>query len=98
MSNLSIGFAERLAHEVNRELNSSNNRNIVASDVKWVAESNRRYAAWIGIYNVLNDLLIIVSGGSMLGSLSTFQNQAITKAEYEENAEAKLSVIHKKTF
>ncbi len=34
----------------------------------------------------------------MLGSLSVFQSQAITKAEYEENADAKLGVIHKKTL
>ena len=34
----------------------------------------------------------------MLGSLSTFQNIAITKAEYEENPEAKASLVFKKTF
>lgn len=34
----------------------------------------------------------------MLGSLSVFQELSIKKSEYEENADAKLSVIHKKTF
>jgi len=78
------GFVERLSYEVNKELASAGNRSIVTSDIKWVAETNRRFAAWIG--------------GSMLGSLSVFQSQAITKAEYEENADAKLGVIHKKTL
>ena len=34
----------------------------------------------------------------MLGSLSTFQELAIKKNEYEENHELKWGIIHKKTF
>jgi hypothetical protein len=34
----------------------------------------------------------------MLGSLSTFQSLAILRADYEENPEAKVSIIHKRTF
>ncbi len=45
------GFVERLSYEVNKELASAGNRSIVTSDIKWVAETNRRFAAWIGIYN-----------------------------------------------
>jgi len=33
---------------VNKELNSTSNRSIVTSDIKWIAESNRKFAAWIG--------------------------------------------------
>ena len=35
----------------------------------------------------------------MLGSLSVFQNLAITKTDYEENTEeARAALIHKKTL
>ena len=40
---------ERLSYEVNNELANAGNRSIVTSDIKWVAETNRRFAAWIGI-------------------------------------------------
>lgn len=46
------------------------------NDFNYVADFQRKYSAWIG--------------GSMLGSLSTFQSLAITRAEYEENPEGKI--------
>lgn len=39
--------------------------------VKVIAQKERKYSVWIG--------------GSVLASLSTFKNQWITKAEYEES-------------
>ena len=53
-------------------------------DLEIKADSLRHYSAWIG--------------GSMLGSLSTFQNLAITRGEYDENPEGKLSIVQKRTF
>lgn len=38
--------------------------------VKVIAQKERKYSVWIG--------------GSVLASLSTFKNQWVTKAEYEE--------------
>jgi len=74
------GFANRVKAEINRFP-----KQISRSDVNFVIEGNRRFAAWIG--------------GSMLGSLSVFQGLAITKSEYEENTEeARLALIHKKNF
>lgn len=54
------------------------------SEFNFVADFQRKYSAWIG--------------GSMLGSLKTFQSLAINKQEYEENPEGKMSLIHKRTF
>lgn len=54
------------------------------SEIEFRADSLRKYSAWIG--------------GSMIGSLKTFQNLAITKAEYDENPEGKISIVHKRTF
>lgn len=54
------------------------------SEIEFKADSLRNYSAWIG--------------GSMIGSLKTFQNLAITKAEYDENPEGKISIVHKRTF
>jgi len=49
--------------------------------VKVVAPPERKYSVWIG--------------GSILASLSTFQNMWITKQEYEESGE---SIVHRKCF
>ena len=54
------------------------------AEIEYRADSLRKYSAW--------------SGGSMIGSLRTFQNLAITKAEYDENPEGKISIVHKRTF
>lgn len=51
---------------------------------EFVLDWQRRYSAWIG--------------GSMLGSLSTFQSLAIQLKEYSQNSENKSAVIYKKTF
>lgn len=59
-----------------------NNFNKNEFEVK--ADSLRKYSAWIG--------------GSMISSLKTFQNLAITKLEYDENPEGKISIVHKRTF
>lgn len=58
--------------------------NLAIEDIDIRADSLRKFSAWIG--------------GSMLGSLKTFQNLAITKAEYDENPEGKMSIVHKRTF
>ncbi|KAL4480379.1 hypothetical protein ABPG74_020895 [Tetrahymena malaccensis] len=69
---------------IEKELLNEVTNTINRKDINFVQNTHRRYSAWIG--------------GSMLGSLSTFQNLAITKNEYEENPESKMSIIHKKTF
>jgi actin-related protein len=49
--------------------------------VKVVAPPERKYSVWIG--------------GSILASLSTFQNMWITKEEYDESGPA---IVHRKCF
>jgi len=49
--------------------------------IKIIAPSERKYSVWIG--------------GSILGSLSTFQQMCISKQEYEESGP---SIIHRKCF
>jgi actin len=49
--------------------------------VKVVAPAERKFSVWIG--------------GSILSSLSTFQQMWITKSEYEENGP---SIVHRKCF
>lgn len=49
--------------------------------VKVIAPNERKYSVWIG--------------GSILGSLSSFQQMWITKSEYEE---AGPSIVHRKCF
>eukprot|EP00331_Platyophrya_macrostoma_P002509 CAMPEP_0176418056 /NCGR_PEP_ID=MMETSP0127-20121128/7238_1 /TAXON_ID=938130 /ORGANISM="Platyophrya macrostoma, Strain WH" /LENGTH=438 /DNA_ID=CAMNT_0017798297 /DNA_START=29 /DNA_END=1345 /DNA_ORIENTATION=- len=73
-------------NRIKYELNYLIPKDVSRADIKYVIEGNRRYAAWIG--------------GSMLGSLSVFQNLAITKSEFEENtaSEVRRSVVIKKTF
>lgn len=51
---------------------------------EFVMDWQRRYSAWIG--------------GSMLGSLSTFQALAIPQSEYSQGSENKSAVIFKKCF
>jgi len=53
----------------------------LSSKVKVVAPPERKYSVWIG--------------GSILGSLSTFQQMWITKQEYDE---AGPSIVHRKCF
>lgn len=49
--------------------------------VKVIAPPERKFLVWIG--------------GSILSSLSTFQNLWITKAEYEESGK---DIVHRKCF
>merc|ERR1712168_1203722 len=49
--------------------------------VKCIAPSERKYSVWIG--------------GSILASLSTFENCWITRAEYDESGS---SIVHRKCF
>jgi actin-related protein len=49
--------------------------------IKIIAPSDRKYSTWIG--------------GSMLASLSTFQNMWITKQEYVESGP---SIVHRMSF
>ena len=51
------------------------------NELEFKVDSLRQYSAWIG--------------GSMLGSLSTFQKLAINRSEYEENLD---KIIFKKTL
>jgi len=53
----------------------------LSSKVKVVAPPERKYSVWIG--------------GSILGSLSTFQQMWITKQEYDESGP---SIVHRKCF
>ena len=48
---------------------------------KIIAAPERKYSVWIG--------------GSVLGSLTNFQQQWITKSEYDENGP---SIVHRKCF
>jgi actin len=52
-----------------------------AMKVKIYAPPERKFLVWIG--------------GSILSSLSTFQNMWITKSEYEETGS---SIVHRKCF
>jgi len=55
------------------------------SDIEFKIDTKRLYSAWIG--------------GSMIGSLSTFQDLAIKRADYDDNAhDNKGSIIFKRTF
>jgi len=56
----------------------------LARQVDVLVDSQRRYAAWIG--------------GSMFASLSTFNQVAITKPEYEEGKADVRSLVARKTF
>jgi len=56
----------------------------MAEDVDICVDSQRRYAAWIG--------------GSMFASLSTFDQVAISKQEYEEGKADVRSLVARKTF
>lgn len=56
----------------------------LASQVGICVDSQRRYAAWIG--------------GSMFASLSTFDQVAITKQEYEEGRSDLRGLVARKTF
>ena len=49
--------------------------------VKIIAPPERKYSVWIG--------------GSILASLSTFQQMWVTKQEYDESG---LSIVHQKCF
>ena len=49
--------------------------------IKVIAPPERKYSVWIG--------------GSILASLSTFQNMWITKEEYDESGPA---IVHRKCF
>ncbi|KRX02013.1 hypothetical protein PPERSA_07658 [Pseudocohnilembus persalinus] len=69
---------------LHHELRQNLPKHINENNINFVENLHRRYSAWIG--------------GSMLGSLSTFQSLAITRAEYEENPENKIALIHKRTF
>ena len=51
-----------------------------AHEIEVVQDSQRRHAAWIG--------------GSMFGSLPTFQALKVTRQEYEESPQS----VHKKYF
>ena len=90
-TSLMKGFSSRLAYEMDKIFPKSISR----TDINYVTEGNRNYAAWIG--KCIGFRLVFI-GGSMLGSLSVFQELAIKKSEYEENADAKFSLIHKKSF
>ena len=50
-------------------------------DIKVVAPPERKYSVWIG--------------GSILSSLTTFQNQWVMKSEYDE---AGPGIVHNKCF
>ena len=58
-------------------------KNVVPSamKVRIIAPPERKYAVWIG--------------GSILSSLSTFENMWITKSEYDE---AGPSIVHRRCF
>jgi actin-related protein len=53
----------------------------IGTRIKVIANPERKYSTWYG--------------GSMLASLSTFQEMWITKAEYEESGP---SIVHRKCF
>jgi actin-related protein len=52
------------------------------TDIKIDIDLPRRYSAWVG--------------GSMIASLSTFDNMTIKASEYEENAEAHQDAVLKR--
>lgn len=74
------GFPDRIRKEIFQNAPKEISRN----DIVITADSQRKYAAWIG--------------GSMIGSLSTFQERSVKKSEYEENQEAKTYIMFKNTF
>jgi len=76
------GLAPRLKSELEATLASS--LPDLSRQVDVCVDSQRRHAAWIG--------------GSMFASLSTFDQVAITKQEYEEGKADVRSLIARKTF
>jgi len=72
-----------LSHRLRSELTSLLPAEL-ARTVDVVSDSQRRYAAWIG--------------GSMFASLSTFDQVAITKQEYEEGKADVRNLVARKTF
>merc|ERR1712093_860785 len=73
------GLAKRLHRELTDMLPTE-----MARQVDVCADSQRKYAAWIG--------------GSMFASLSTFEHVAITKAEFEEGKTDVRALVARKTF
>merc|ERR1711939_1130200 len=73
------GLASRLKHELTELLPTE-----MARQVDVCADSQRKYAAWIG--------------GSMFASLSTFEHVAITKQDFEDGKADLRSLVARKTF
>jgi len=79
------GLASRLRHEITDLLQSDRDCGPdMARQVDVCADSQRKYAAWIG--------------GSMFASLSTFEHVVITKAEFEEGKTDVRALVARKTF
>ncbi len=64
------GLSERIRAGIIKLLSHIPDANVIASNVKVIASSEREHSAWIG--------------GSILGSLSTFEAMWITRADYDE--------------
>jgi len=78
------GLAPRLKKELAGVLPPDLARLQASEEVNPVVDSQRRYAAWIG--------------GSMFASLSTFDQVAISKQEYEEGKADVRNLVARKTF
>lgn len=72
------------SERLQKELYMKCPKSIRASDISVFGEVNKKYGAWIG--------------GSVIGSISTFRELFITRAEYDENQDKHLELICKRTF
>ena len=74
-------FLSAVGSHLNVVLCSLNINCVMLLQVKVVAPPERKYSVWIG--------------GSILASLSTFQQMWIAKSEYDESGP---SIVHRKCF
>jgi len=70
-----------LHHLRSRLVDCMRSMSLICAQVKIVAVPERKYSVWIG--------------GSILGSLATFQQMWVLKQEYDESGP---SIVHRKCF
>jgi actin-related protein len=75
------GFADRMQKEITSLAHQKSCRPTMSMKINVIAPPERKYSAWIG--------------GSILASLSTFQQMSISTQEYDETGP---SIVHQKCF
>ncbi|XP_054161007.1 actin, clone 302-like [Oppia nitens] len=75
------GLADRMQKEMQSLAQSSSSSSLSSMNIKIIAPPERKYSVWIG--------------GSIVGSLSCFQQMCITNHEYHESGP---SIVHRKLY